>query len=59
MWVTKLIHPKRASLKDDILNLYLIFQVRRHDSGRVMIEGCLSDDYYVIRELLYQQYAIV
>jgi len=34
-------------------------QVRRHDSGRVMIEGCLSDDYYVIRDLLYQQYAIV
>merc|ERR1712025_1006252 len=34
-------------------------QLRRHDSGRVMIEGCLSDDYYVIRNLLYQQYAIV
>jgi len=34
-------------------------QLRRHESGRVMIEGCLSDDYYVIRELLYQQYAIV
>ena len=34
-------------------------QLRRHDSGRVMIEGCLSEDYYVIRNLLYQQYAIV
>merc|ERR1711892_38140 len=34
-------------------------QLRRHESGRVMIEGCLSDDYYVIRGLLYQQYAIV
>lgn len=34
-------------------------QLRRHESGRVMIEGCVSDDYYVIRELLYQQYAIV
>jgi len=34
-------------------------QLRRHDSGRVMIEGCVSDDYYVIRDLLYQQYAIV
>jgi len=34
-------------------------QLRRHDSGRIMIEGCLSDDYYVIRNLLYQQYAIV
>jgi len=34
-------------------------QLRRHESGRVMIEGCLSNDYYTIRELLYQQYAIV
>jgi len=34
-------------------------QLRRHDSGRVMIEGCLGTDYYLIRELLYQHYAIV
>jgi len=34
-------------------------QLRRHESGRVMIEGCVSDDYYMIRDLLYQQYAIV
>jgi len=34
-------------------------QLRRHDSGRVMIEGCLSNEYYTIRDLLYQQYAIV
>lgn len=34
-------------------------QLRRHESGRVTIEGCVSDDYYLIRELLYQQYAIV
>jgi len=34
-------------------------QLRRHESGRVMIEGCLSNEYYTIRDLLYQQYAIV
>jgi len=34
-------------------------QLKRHDSGRVMIEGCLSNEYYTIRDLLYQQYAIV
>jgi len=34
-------------------------QLRRHESGRVMIEGCLSMEYYTIRDLLYQQYAIV
>ena len=33
--------------------------ITRHDSGRVMIEGCVSEDYYLIRDLLYQQYAIV
>lgn len=33
--------------------------LRRHDSGRVTIEGCVSDEYYQVRDLLYQQYAIV
>ena len=33
--------------------------LRRHDSGRVTIEGCLCEDYYLVRNLLYQQYAIV
>lgn len=33
--------------------------LRRHDSGRVTIEGCICDEYYQVRQLLYQQYAIV
>ena len=33
--------------------------LRRHKSGRFMMEGCLSREYYTIRDLLYQQYAIV
>ncbi len=33
--------------------------LRRHDSGRVTIEGCVSNEYYQVRDLLYQQYAIV
>lgn len=33
--------------------------LRRVDTGKVTIEGCLSEDYYKIRELLYEQYAIV
>uniref|UniRef100_A0A1B6MI29 Cleavage and polyadenylation specificity factor subunit 2 n=1 Tax=Graphocephala atropunctata TaxID=36148 RepID=A0A1B6MI29_9HEMI len=33
--------------------------VRRHEAGRVTLEGCLSEDYYRVRELLYEQYAIV
>merc|ERR1712183_406893 len=30
--------------------------LRRHDSGRVTIEGSVSNEYYQVRDLLYQQY---
>lgn len=33
--------------------------LKRNDTGKVTIEGCLSEDYYKVRELLYEQYAIV
>jgi len=33
--------------------------VRRLEAGKVVLEGCLSEDYFRVRELLYQQYAIV
>uniref|UniRef100_A0A665WNL2 Cleavage and polyadenylation specificity factor subunit 2 n=1 Tax=Echeneis naucrates TaxID=173247 RepID=A0A665WNL2_ECHNA len=33
--------------------------VRRTEAGRIGLEGCLCEDYYKIRELLYQQYAVV
>ncbi|XP_041353692.1 cleavage and polyadenylation specificity factor subunit 2-like [Gigantopelta aegis] len=33
--------------------------VRRNEAGRIQLEGTLCDDYYRIREILYQQYAIV
>jgi cleavage and polyadenylation specificity factor subunit 2 len=33
--------------------------LKRIDTGKVTIEGCLSEDYYKVRELLYEQYAIV
>lgn len=33
--------------------------VHRHEAGRVILEGCLTDDYYRVKELLYQQYANV
>ncbi|KAL8565141.1 cleavage and polyadenylation specificity factor subunit 2 [Nucella lapillus] len=31
----------------------------RRDAGRIQVEGTLCDDYFKIRELLYDQYAIV
>ena len=33
--------------------------LRRIDTGKVTLEGYLSEEYYKIRELLYEQYAIV
>ncbi|RZF43077.1 hypothetical protein LSTR_LSTR001255 [Laodelphax striatellus] len=33
--------------------------VRRHEAGRETLEVCLSEDYYRVRDLLYEQYAIV
>lgn len=29
------------------------------ESGRIMLEGCISEDYYKVKELLYEQYAIL
>lgn len=33
--------------------------VRRNEVGRIHLEGTISEDYYRVRELLYQQYAII
>lgn len=34
----------------------LLFQT---ETGRIGLEGCLCQDFYRIRDLLYEQYAIV
>lgn len=33
--------------------------VRRNEAGRMQLEGAISKDYFKVRDLLYQQYAIV
>uniref|UniRef100_A0A6V7ING6 Cleavage and polyadenylation specificity factor subunit 2 n=1 Tax=Bracon brevicornis TaxID=1563983 RepID=A0A6V7ING6_9HYME len=33
--------------------------VRKEESGRVVFEGVISDDYYRIRDLLYEQFVII
>ena len=33
--------------------------LRRHESGRVTVEGTICNEYYQVRELLYEQYAIL
>ena len=31
----------------------------QNETGRLQLEGCVCDDYYRVRELLYEQFAIV
>ncbi|XP_013384817.1 cleavage and polyadenylation specificity factor subunit 2 [Lingula anatina] len=33
--------------------------VRRNEAGRIQLEGCVGADYFKVRELLYEQYAII
>lgn len=33
--------------------------VRRLETGRIMLEGCISEDYYRVKDLLYEQYAVL
>ncbi|XP_031632233.1 probable cleavage and polyadenylation specificity factor subunit 2 [Contarinia nasturtii] len=33
--------------------------IRRIDTGKLCMEGCISDEYYRVRDLLYDQYAII
>ncbi|KAF7990811.1 hypothetical protein HCN44_000616 [Aphidius gifuensis] len=33
--------------------------IRRLEAGKYVVDGCLSEEYYKVRELLYEQYAII
>ncbi|CAH1111258.1 unnamed protein product [Psylliodes chrysocephalus] len=33
--------------------------VRKVENGKMMLEGCISEEYYKVKELLYEQYAIL
>lgn len=37
----------------------LLWFLVQTEAGRISLEGCLCEDYFRIRELLYQQYAVV
>lgn len=39
----------------EFLQMAFVFQ----ESGRIQVEGTLCPDYFKVRELLYEQYAIV
>ncbi|XP_060532873.1 probable cleavage and polyadenylation specificity factor subunit 2 [Cylas formicarius] len=33
--------------------------VRKADEGKIVLEGCISEDYYKLKDLLYEQFAIL
>lgn len=49
----------QAEFSGGVLYCNGIVAVRRNEAGRINIEGCLCDDYFKVREILYQQYAII
>nr|CAI5856676.1 unnamed protein product [Callosobruchus analis] len=33
--------------------------IRKVETGKMMLEGCISEDYYKVKEIMYEQYAIL
>ncbi|XP_026315192.1 probable cleavage and polyadenylation specificity factor subunit 2 [Hyposmocoma kahamanoa] len=55
--IEKIYIPKKGDVIDATTESH-IYQVKL-DNGRVALEGVLSEEYYKVRELLYDQFAIV
>ncbi|XP_022083164.1 cleavage and polyadenylation specificity factor subunit 2-like [Acanthaster planci] len=49
----------QAEFSGGVLVCNSLVAIKRNDSGRITLEGCLSPDYFKVRELLYEQYAII
>lgn len=48
----------KAEFSGGVLVINNTVAVRKNEVGRFTFEGCLSEDYYTIRELFYEQFAI-
>ncbi|VDD85227.1 unnamed protein product [Enterobius vermicularis] len=49
-------HPEFSS---GVLYVNNVVSIRRNEAGRFHVEGCASEDYYKIRDIVYAQFAIV
>lgn len=49
-------HPEFNS---GVLYVNNVVSIRRNEAGRFHVEGCASEDYYKIRDIIYAQFAIV
>ncbi|KAK2170652.1 hypothetical protein LSH36_1g04012 [Paralvinella palmiformis] len=49
----------QAEFSGGVLICNNVVAVRRNEAGRLQLEGCLCEDYYKVRALLYDQFAVV
>ncbi|XP_035684217.1 cleavage and polyadenylation specificity factor subunit 2-like [Branchiostoma floridae] len=49
----------QAEFSGGVLICNNVVALKRNESGRIGMEGCICEDYYKVRKLLYEQYAIV
>lgn len=49
----------QAEFHDGVLVCNGIIALKKNQSGRIILEGVVSDDYYKVRKILYDQYAIL
>lgn len=48
-----------AEFSSGVLHISGIASIKRNDAGRFHVEGCASEKYFEIRDLIYKQFAIV
>lgn len=48
-----------AEFSSGVLYINNVASIRRNEAGRFHVEGCASEDYYKIRDIVYAQFAIV
>ncbi|GIY28510.1 cleavage and polyadenylation specificity factor subunit 2 [Caerostris extrusa] len=48
-----------AEFSGGVLYCNDVVALRKNESGHIEFEGCLTDDYFKVRDLLYDQYAII
>jgi len=52
-------HGLKAEFVGGVLNCEDTVAIKRNEAGKITLEGALSDTYYKVRRILYDQYAIL
>ena len=49
----------RTYLRDGVLTVNDSLAVRKNNVGQVVLEGSLTEDFYLVRDLLYDQFVVL